>query len=132
MIEQIYAEILRFQKPDTVNARPQSVCSRAKPIVGSGSGVLCGISFFCLLAVMLFVAGCNTISRCDPCMPVDVDTEQSVSVGRYNLSSDIHGKKPHRPDAALTFPPSQKQNSPKNKPNPMSYLTIPPPPESPE
>ncbi|MDR1485736.1 MAG: hypothetical protein LBT09_13055 [Planctomycetaceae bacterium] len=90
-----------------------------------------GISFFCFLAILLFAVGCNSLSRCEPCTPVEDNSAWSAPSAKLNLLSNIYGKKSQNPKTTQTNSNAEKYNK-KSKSNPTSYLTIPPPPESPE
>ncbi|MDR2641371.1 MAG: hypothetical protein LBC74_01110 [Planctomycetaceae bacterium] len=91
-----------------------------------------GISFFCLLVILLFIAGCSTISRCEPCAPVAGNSGWSTSEAKISLLGKIYGNKKQNSNTTSNNSASTKYNTQKNKSGSMSYLTIPPPPESPE
>jgi hypothetical protein len=82
--------------------------------------------------ILLFVVGCSTISRCEPCSPVEVNSGWRVPVTRLNFLSDIYGKKQHPSNTAAPNSAQKKHNTKKSQSNSIFYLTIPPPPESPE
>ncbi|MDR1290164.1 MAG: hypothetical protein LBK06_03085 [Planctomycetaceae bacterium] len=129
MLGKIYFAMLG-QKKDRFGKNKATATTTDKKNKISKNAVLGVIPSFCFivcfLAVVLFVAGCSTISRCEPCMPVDCASEQNAPSKKFNLLSNLYNKKQHHTNTNPSAKPSQKKS------NAMSYLTIPPPPESPE
>jgi hypothetical protein len=130
MSSKIYFAILGQKADEFGNRKTTATIDKKNKSRNVVFGVIPSFCFLlCFLVFVLFVVGCNTISRCEPCMPVDYGTEQSAPSTKFNLLSNIY-KKQHRPNTNPSAQP--KHNSSQKKSNAMSYLTIPPPPESPE
>jgi hypothetical protein len=89
--------------------------------------IFCGF-ILCFFVTIIFAAGCNTISQCEPCRSVDDDITWNAAKVKNNLLNKIYNKKQKDKNFNLT----NSNKTKKTKSNATSYLTIPPPPDSPE
>ncbi|MDR2346555.1 MAG: hypothetical protein LBE18_10850 [Planctomycetaceae bacterium] len=115
------------------------------------NGIIFLCFLFCVLTILFSIAGCNTVSQCEPCTVVDNNSNNRLSNLKFNFLNKTSGKKydnrkkkiTDSADSADSADPansadsfsdySEQNNREENGKSSMFYLTIPPPPpESPE